>query len=127
MTKVYDIASLGGIVQVRFVRSPQVEDFCRALDEVVELDANQFRLWDFSCGVNWSTQQLEKIAAYAKITLRTPASKIAIIAPDDLTYGLFRIHDVFRADEYSEQIVFRTETEALNWLYQQMAGPIHVA
>ena len=118
---------VGGIVQVRFVRPPQVEDFCRALDEVVELDTNQFRLWDFSCGVNWSSAELEKIAAYAKTTVRVPSSKIAIIAPDDLTYGLFRIHDESRVDEYSEQIVFRTETEALHWLYQQMAGHIPIA
>lgn len=127
MTKMYELDVQHGIVRVKFTRSPQVEDFCRALDEVVGLESNQFRLWDFSCGVNWSSRELEEIAAYAKIVVRTPASKIAIIAPDDLTYGLFRVHEVFRADEYSEQTVFRSDGEAVDWLRQQMADTVQPA
>ena len=119
MTEVYSIELRDGIVCVTFPRPPQVEEFYRALDEVIALERNRYRLWDFSCGLDWSTTELELIADYAKANARIPSSKIGVIAPDDLTYGLFRMHDVFREDQFAEQVVFRSRDEAIDWLQQQ--------
>lgn len=114
--KVYSIDSLDGITAVNFFRSPTTEDFYSAIDDVAKRELNHLRFWDLTCGVEWTSTQAEKVAIYAKLRFKTPFSKAAIVAPDDLTYGLFRVHDVFREDGLVEQMVFRTKQDALTWL-----------
>lgn len=112
----YSIKAANGIIQVSFSRQPEVEEFRHAIVEVAHHKNNQFRIWDLSCGVTWTPDESAAIARYAKETFSTPASKVAIIAPDNLTFGLFRVHDVFRQDDLTEQIVFRSAGEAYEWI-----------
>jgi len=58
---------------------------------------------------------VEELAKYGKETWPVP-SKSAIVAFDDLSYGIMRVHDVFRRQEQHETRVFRTEQEASAWL-----------
>lgn len=115
---VFSIYSLDGIVFVDFFKPPSVEDFFKAIDNVAICDRNRLRLWDLTCGVKMTSAQVTAIARYAKSKFTTPSSKVAIIAPDKLTYGLFRVHDVEREDHLIEQIVFHTKRDALAWIKQ---------
>jgi hypothetical protein len=108
-----------GILRVVFSKPPDIEQFCKALDTVVARGDNRLRLWDFSCGAMWTARELRGIASYARATIKTPESKIAIFAPDDHTFSLFQIHNILREDECSEQRVFREEQDALGWLMQE--------
>jgi hypothetical protein len=55
----------------------------------------------------------------AHMDARTPASKLAIVAPDDLAYGLGRMYEVYRGlePESTKQVsVFRSMADALAFL-----------
>jgi hypothetical protein len=115
---VFSIYSLGGIIFVDFLKPPSVENFKNAIDDVVLCERNRRRLWDLTCGIKFTTAEIKALARYAKSELTTPFSKAAIVAPDNLTFGLFRVHDVEREDSLVEQIVFRNKRDALAWLKQ---------
>ena len=120
MTKnVFSITSLDGIIFVNFLKSPSLEDFLNAIDEVGKCDQNRLRLWDLTCGINFTTAEVKALARYSKSKFTTPFSKAAIVAPDKLTFGLFRVHDIEREDSLVEQIVFRNKIDALTWLKQE--------
>jgi hypothetical protein len=42
--------------------------------------------------------------------------RVAIVAPDDVAYGLARMYEAYQADSPSQTRVFRAEAEALAWL-----------
>jgi hypothetical protein len=46
----------------------------------------------------------------------TPAVRVAIVAPDNLTFGLSRMYEAFVEESNSEYNVFRSLEEALSWL-----------
>ncbi len=119
MTKnVYSVCSLDGIIFVDFLKPPSVVNFRNAIDDVVLCEQNQLRLWDLSCGIKLATPEIKALARYAKSKFTTPFSKVAIVAPDKLTFGLFRVHDVEREDSLVEQIVFRSKHDAMAWFKQ---------
>ncbi len=115
MNKSYSIETTDGITIVRFRQKPGFEDICNAIDDVSKASLGPLRLWDLSCGIDVSATELEQMAKYAKTKFLTP-SKAAIVAPMDLAFGLSRIHEVYRNDDFVEENVFRTEQEARNWL-----------
>mgnify|MGYP006300744487 CR=1 FL=1 len=115
MAKNYSIESADRITIVRFIRKLELEDICKAIDDVAENYLSEFRLWDFSCGSNLSYTEIEQVAEYGKSKFLIP-SKVAIIAQDDLTFGSARVHDVYRENGKIEERVFRTEKEAISWL-----------
>ena len=43
-------------------------------------------------------------------------SKVAVIAPDDLSFGLSRVYEVYREKDEIELKVFRTEQKGIEWL-----------
>jgi hypothetical protein len=114
----FSVYLLDGIIFVDFLKPPSVENFRNAIDDVSLCELNQLRLWDLTCGIKLTTAEIKALARYAKSKFTTPFSKAAIVAPDNLTFGLFRLHDVEREDSLVEQIVFRTKQEALAWLKQ---------
>ena len=59
---------------------------------------------------------MERITEYSDLIINIPLSKIAIVAPDDLTFGLFRVHEFHRDNKDHEQIVFRNRKDAESWL-----------
>jgi len=68
-----------------------------------------------------NSEQLQKIAEYSEI--KWPAasapSRVAFVAPDDFTYGLLRMFEVYRKEEQHTIMVFRTKQEALKWLKEK--------
>jgi hypothetical protein len=115
MNKTYKIEAKNGIICVRFKQNPSALDICNSLDDVAKLKHGEFRLWDFTCGVDLSRDVVEKAATYAR-SIHMPSGKVAIIAPQDLTFGLFRMFATYREEEDIDLNVFRTEIEAVAWL-----------
>ena len=87
-----------------------------SIDEVATISTSGLRLWDLSDG-GWdlTSAELEEIADYAKMKLLLP-SKVAFVAPKDLSYGLSRIYEVLRKQEGLAIEIFRTEQKAIDWL-----------
>jgi len=118
MKNIYSVELINGITVIRFNNKPETQDVIDASDEAAKVDKNGLRLWDFSKGLDVSANALEKIADHVKSIPFSP-SKIAIFAPDDLTFGLARVHEVYRHQENQEYRAFRTEQEAIDWLLQE--------
>ncbi|MFC1813927.1 hypothetical protein ACFL03_14680 [Thermodesulfobacteriota bacterium] len=114
----YLIESKDGITTVRFSIDPGLDDICNAIDDVAENYLSELRLWDLSNGFSLTDAHLQKLAEYGKSKFLIP-SKAAVVAPQDLAFGVARVHDVYREDEFLEQRVFRTEQEARAWLISQ--------
>ncbi len=114
----YSIYSQDDIIVVDFLTQPSFKGFRNAIDDVALCEQNRLRLWDLTCGIKLTTAEVKALARYAKSKLTTPLSRAAIVAPDDLTFGLFRVHDVEREDLLVEQFVFRNRRDALAWLKQ---------
>ena len=115
MNKDYTIETIDGITVVRFHQKPDFNDICSAIDDISKEYPSPLRLWDLSCGVDLTATELEQMAKYAKTKFLTP-SKAALVAPSDLAFGLSRIHEVYRQDDFVVENVFRTEQEARDWL-----------
>ena len=116
MTEAYSIESVGGITTIRFSKAPSTEIMQKAVDDVANNSPTARRLWDLTCGgFTQSTDQVKELAVYGK-SKSFPPSKVAIIAPEDVAFGLSRIFEVYREDDVSEHMIFRTEQEARAWL-----------
>jgi len=120
MEKPYSINVVDGILVVRFSQAPTVSDVISAMDEVIAKCIALPRLWIFQFGIRFSTDELKKLAQYAIRKSQEAPPRTAIVAPDDYSFGLARMHDVFRQQEGLEMRVFRGEQEAIAWLnYEQ--------
>jgi hypothetical protein len=76
-------------------------------------------LWDLSgTDFNLSSDQLSIFAARARRKTSKP-QKTAIVALEDLAYGLARIYSVHREEQQTEVNVFRSEEEAMRWLFNE--------
>ncbi|MBT8364680.1 MAG: hypothetical protein KJP23_08235 [Deltaproteobacteria bacterium] len=116
MEKNYTVEIIDDVTVVRFLIKPGPDEIRMSIDEVAAISAKGLRLWDFSCGgLNLPGTQIEEMAAYAKTKFLQP-SKVAIVAPEDLSYGLSRIYEALRRQEGLEIEIFRGEQKALNWL-----------
>lgn len=118
MGKKFSIENADGIVEVRFVENPEAQDICDSLDDAAQLNPNNLRLWDFSCGADLAGKDIERVAEHAK-TIQIQSGKVAIVAPQNLTYGLFRMYEVHRKEEGIQLNVFRSLKEAREWLKEQ--------
>ena len=114
----FSIYSEDDIIVVDFLKQPSFKGFRNAIDDVALCEQNRLRLWDLTCGIRLTMAEVKALARYAKSKFTTPFSRAAIVAPDDLTFGLFRVHDVEREDPLVEQFVFRKKRDALAWLKQ---------
>ena len=121
MSKDYSIEVIGGTTITRFSKVPGFSDFVSAIQDVVKIDKHGRRLWDLSCGVDFkdaTSDKVQKLAEIGKNALSGPG-KAAIVAPEDFTFGIARMHGIYRKNEGYEIEVFRTEQEALDWLKKQ--------
>ena len=116
MEKNYTVEITDDITVVRFLIKPGPDEIRMSIDDVAAMGASGLRLWDLSTdGWNLTTEELGEIADYAKTKLLLP-SKVAIVAPRDLSYGISRVYEAFRRQEGLEIDIFRDEQAALNWL-----------
>ena len=72
------------------------------------------RLWDFSLGANLSYNDVQKVAGYEK-SASLFRGKAAALAPQDLTFGIFRIYTAYRDEDQVELSVFRKRKAAIDW------------
>ena len=116
MAKNYSIDTADGITVVRFYKSLGIDEIRAAIIDVAENHLSDLRLWDLSrADINLTSSQIEQLAKYGKSKFSIP-SKVAIVAPEDLTFGLMRIYEVYRKQDLTEIKVFRSEQEARIWL-----------
>lgn len=119
MTQLYSINTIDGITIVRFSKQPGADDIRNSIDDVAENYPNNLRLWDFSNGgLNLTSDELRMISEHVKSKFLL-SSKIAIVASEDLAFGLSREFEVYREQEQSETRIFRTEQKAMEWLKSQ--------
>lgn len=116
MSKIYSITQNGDITEISYNRPPEAQDLLDATMEHATPDVSRKRLWGMSCGYNVSSEELQKIAAAGRTIEMPDKSKVAILAPDDLSFGITRIYSVFRKDPRSQHQVFRKREEAIAWL-----------
>ena len=115
MAKNYLIVISNEITIIRFLKQPSSDEIRSAIDDVSENHPDKLRLWDLRKGMDLTNTELRQLAESGKTKFMFP-SKVAIVAPKDLAYGLSRIYEVYRKQEQTETRVFRTEKEALEWL-----------
>ena len=101
---------------VRFYKSLGIDEIRNAITDVAQNHLSDLRLWDFSkAEINLTSSQIEQLAKYGKAKFSIP-SKVAIVAPEDLAFGLMRIYEVHREEDQAEIKVFRSEQDAWGWL-----------
>ena len=115
MSDIYKIELMDGICIVRFAAAPSFEQAKEAITEVSQFPESKRRIYDLSNGLDLSSNELAKLAEHGK-RLFTKPSRVAIVATEDLAYGLARLESVYREDGIIDQATFRTEAEALDWL-----------
>jgi len=119
MDKCYSIEVIDGITTTRFFRKAKMSAIIEAMDEVLAKHLSPLRLWEFKAGADIDSNQIRDIARYGQKIWPTP-SKAAIVASDNLSFGLARMHDAYRVQELHETRVFRTEEAALKWLKEEV-------
>ena len=106
---------VGEIMAFRFVKRPCAEEICASFDDVSKSEPGRLRLWDFTCGLDLASEDIQKIVDYAN-TLQIRPGKAAIVAPQDLVFGLSRVYAAYREDKRIQLGIFRSESEAVAWL-----------
>ncbi len=80
-----------------------------ALDELVDLRGLS--------GVGVTSTGIRRLAETSvQVHRGSPAVRVAIVAPDNLVYGLSRMYGAFAEESGSEHRVFRSVEEAMDWL-----------
>ena len=120
MNKNYRVDITDGITTVCYSKAPGMDDIRSSIDEAAAINRSGLRLWNFSSGsLNLSSAQLQELSEYAQSKF-LPPSKVAIVASEDLAFGLSRVYEVFREQEQVELEIFRIEQEAIDWLKKEI-------
>ena len=112
--KVYSIEINDLISVTRFSQEPTLSEIKSAIDDVAAMGEFRKRLWIFDAGIDLRTDEIVEIGQYSKEMWSEP-SVTAIVVPDDFSFGLARMYDAFREQEGVKSMVFRTESEAMDW------------
>lgn len=100
--------------------SVSVADILDALDAITSdgVFVCKRRLWDLrGCQLNVTAQELQQVAKVGQ-SRDVSGSRGALLADDDLNFGLSRLHEIYRQSEFIEVKVFRDELQALTWLME---------
>lgn len=119
MHKEYVIEFLNEITVIRFKSTPNFFSILNAMDEVCNLGELKLKLWVSTKRIELSKNEVIKIAEYGKTIWETP-SKAAFVVSDDFSFGLMRVHDVYREKAGHETRVFRNEQNAISWLKESV-------
>lgn len=102
-----------GIVRVQARGRPTVEEVLRALDEAAAYRSAR-RLWDLRDGFDLESDEVRRIALHGRAV--SGVGRLALLAIDDVSYGMLRVLNVYRSEDGFQSRLFRSEAEALNWL-----------
>lgn len=116
MKKNHSFSVVDGIAVTHFFKKPKLAGIISAMDEVLESGEYRLRLWVLEEGIDLSHHDIKELALHGS-DMWPAFSKAAIVVPDDLSYGLARVHDVYRDDDSTQ--VFRSEMEAIAWLKEE--------
>ena len=75
MTKTHDIEYEDEIMTVRFLAEPKLVDFYNAADDMDKSRLSRLRLWDLSCGVNLTNDEIYKLAEHMKSIFDKPSNE----------------------------------------------------
>jgi hypothetical protein len=114
-TQHFEITEVHGVTATRFLLPPDWTVFRAAAAEIRAHFSSAIKLWDCSCGLALSAEELRAMADKAK-RLDAETLKLAIVAPEDEVYGLARLFSVHRAQEHLQLQVFRDRDAAFQWL-----------
>ena len=106
------------MVIVQITGHATLQDFYDAIDQISDGTKYLYkrRFFDLrKCLFFLSTDELEALADKSK-RLGQEYSKVAILVDSDLSFGLSRVYEVFRADKNVESVVFRDKAEAMAWI-----------
>ena len=119
MAENFSIKLIDNIVIITFNKQPDHQSIKFAVDTIKEKYGKHKRLWDVSsCGVNLTQENIMELAEYAKSNL-PETTRAAVVASDDLSFGVSREYEVYRETESLETRVFRVYEEALKWLQSE--------
>ncbi|NQV71401.1 MAG: hypothetical protein HQ498_15360 [Pseudohongiella sp.] len=126
MNKIYSITQHDDITEIKFNSPPNPQDGMAATLDLAARKVGRKRLWDMSCGYNNSTEELKKFAQVTRGLALPDKSKVAVVALDDLSFGVTRIYSAVRHDRRSQHQVFRDRDQAIAWLnepFDEDQGP----
>ena len=112
----FETELIDGVMTTSFGIKPNFQDVKDAMNKALDLGDCRRRLWVFEHGFGLTPSELKEIAEFGKSIWPTP-SRAAIVAHDDLSFGLSRIHEVYREQKDHETRVFRSKEEAVEWLH----------
>ena len=93
-----------------------LDELRETLTQLAVFPDTRKELWIISnLTLHISTSELVSLAELVKSNPHRP-EMVAIVADNDLIYGLSRIFSGHREDRYTRVQVFRDETKALDWL-----------
>ena len=116
MSPIYSIQYIEGITVVSFNSKPNYQDTRDVIDDISENYSYKKRLWDLTgANFNFDMEEIKAISEYGKSKF-IKENKIAVVAPNDLAFAEMRAFIVYREEEHTESMVFRTKLEAIDWL-----------
>jgi hypothetical protein len=107
----YRLERVGDITIIRLLLKPNLSRIEQIVEELEEKRAS-LRLWDFSVGVELTSDELR---TFATRPAKFFPAKTAVLSADDLAFGLARMYEVHSKLEERFN-VFREENDALDWL-----------
>lgn len=115
MNDAYTITSFDDLAIVRLRRDLSLDEMLELVDIVAAACPGNRRLWDLSRHLKLSNEDIRLVAEHGKKAWPGPA-RVALLATDDLSFGLLRVFEAFRSSDGYEIRVFRDEEKALAWL-----------
>jgi hypothetical protein len=112
--------NLGVLVHIGIITDDEFLAFYKSLYESGQLDPSMNLLVDLrqSESAPRSSEVLRQFAGFVqkKFTKITTRPKVAVVAPEDLSFGLARMYEVFAHSIPWDFEVFRAVDAALSWL-----------
>jgi len=118
----YEIIHIRGITATRFLLPPDWTVFNAAAAEVRANFPSKVKLWDCSCGLALTADELRTMAENSK-QIDAETLRVALVAPYDEVYGLARLFSVHRAQEHLQLQIFRDRGAAFEWLENTAIAP----
>lgn len=111
-----------GRVRVYTVKTFSVDDFYNTVVKHEEMAHFDRRLWDIRGLTPTPTAtELKRLAQLARDIASQPR-RIALVATEDLYFGLLRMYSVYREDGEVSLHIDRDREQALQWLEAQGPG-----
>ena len=119
-----DLDSLATVAQGKSTGPLGVEQILVAIDELTAALEDRPDLihffWDLTeAELNLSTDEISRIVTYAQnTTRRREGGRSVYLVSNELSYGIMRMYQAFRARNHDNTGVFMDRDEAMQWLLE---------